>query len=63
MFELEAVWTCDFCGEENISFIDPTGGVNQVFVEDCLACGHTNTVGVTVDVDSEEVLVETCFAA
>jgi hypothetical protein len=31
-------YACAFCGEENDTFVDPSGGTRQVYTEDCAAC-------------------------
>ncbi|MBD3402612.1 CPXCG motif-containing cysteine-rich protein [candidate division GN15 bacterium] len=41
---MEQTWQCACCGEENETFIDPQGGDNQEFVEDCPVCCRPNVI-------------------
>ncbi len=50
--EDEALLTCGYCGEINAITIDPTGGSQQVYVEDCQVCCRPNRVQVLVDPDT-----------
>jgi len=34
----EAVFSCDYCGSHNHTFIDPTHGSHQTYTEDCQTC-------------------------
>ena len=36
--DMEAMVTCPYCGEEIEIAIDPGGGSNQAYVEDCPVC-------------------------
>ena len=35
---IPAEYSCPYCGESNELHVDPTGGENQEFVEDCAIC-------------------------
>jgi transcription elongation factor Elf1 len=57
--EGEAEVTCPYCGESMTITVDPTGGAEQVYVEDCQVCCQPWQVRVHV-VENEviEVSVE-----
>ncbi|MBI5215934.1 MAG: CPXCG motif-containing cysteine-rich protein [Ignavibacteriae bacterium] len=52
-------FSCEFCGEENVVEFDPTAGAHQTFTEDCAVCCRPNSVRVTVNEVTAELLVET----
>ncbi len=52
-----AVYTCAYCGEENETFLDPGGGQNQEYVEDCQVCCRPNILRVEYDDDYGEVVI------
>ena len=41
--------SCPYCGEEVEIAVDPTGGADQRYVEDCEVCCRPWAVHVTVD--------------
>ncbi len=41
-----AVAHCPYCGEPNEILLDPGGGENQSYIEDCEVCCHPWTVKV-----------------
>jgi transcription elongation factor Elf1 len=55
----EAEVTCPYCGESMTITVDPTGGAEQVYVEDCQVCcqpwqvrvhvGENETIDVSVE--------------
>ena len=47
----EATYTCDSCGEEIVIPIDPSGGSDQSYVEDCPVCCHPNVIEVHIEPD------------
>lgn len=61
MFEVEAVWYCGYCGEENPISVDPTAGALQVYVEDCAVCCHPNTLTIHLDSDLSEAEVDAVY--
>lgn len=57
--DTEAVVWCPYCGEENEIAIDPGGGADQRYVEDCQVCCRPWLVRVTYGPDgAAEVSVE-----
>ena len=46
-------YNCAFCGEETDVFVDPSGGRQQTFTEDCTVCCRPNLITITVDEDGE----------
>lgn len=42
----EASYICDGCGEEIVIPIDPSGGAEQSFVEDCPVCCRPSVIHV-----------------
>jgi hypothetical protein len=56
-----ASYTCAYCGEGNETFVDPTAGTHQSFVEDCAVCCHPNVLNVDVDPSNGRVNIEAEF--
>jgi Cysteine-rich CPXCG len=48
---------CAFCGEDNEVWVDPSGGRQQTFTEDCTVCCRPNLITLTID-DDGEVAIE-----
>jgi len=48
---LEASYRCPHCGEENDTLVDPSGGVDQKYTEDCAVCCRSNLIRVTISDD------------
>jgi cysteine-rich CPXCG protein len=46
-------YACAFCGEENETFLDPSGGRHQTFTEDCAVCCRPNLIALDFDDDGE----------
>lgn len=40
---------CAYCGEENPTFVDPSQGRDQQYVEDCQVCCRPNELVITYD--------------
>jgi hypothetical protein len=49
-------FACGYCGEISSITVDPTGGSEQSYVEDCPVCCRPNSVLVRLDPDTLEVL-------
>ena len=47
----EAAYICEACGEEIVVPVDPSGGDEQEYVEDCPVCCRPNVIHVEVDPD------------
>lgn len=55
----EALIRCPYCGEEIEITLDPSGGAEQEYVEDCEICCRPWHLRVTFDLDgAAEVQVE-----
>jgi len=57
---LPATFPCAFCGEPNETLVDPTGGMRQVYTEDCQVCCRPNLLTITVG-EEGEIVVEAEF--
>ena len=44
-----ADYTCAFCGETNLTFIDLSAGSQQSYVEDCQVCCQPNVLYIQID--------------
>lgn len=49
----EAVYVCDWCGEEIVVPLDLSAGERQEYVEDCPICCRPNVIVVDVDDEGE----------
>lgn len=50
-----AEYSCAFCGEFNITFIDVSAGLTQSYVEDCQVCCRPNQLYITIDEATLEI--------
>ena len=50
-------YRCAFCGEQNITFIDISAGLQQSYVEDCQVCCRPNQLYVSIDDQTLEVVI------
>lgn len=48
---MDSAFTCAYCGETNTIFVDPTGGSQQTYVEDCQVCCAPNVLTIVWDND------------
>jgi hypothetical protein len=53
---MDSNFTCAFCGEDNSIFVDPTGGSQQTYVEDCQVCCRPNLLTIVWDDVTESYL-------
>lgn len=44
-----AEYTCAYCGEPNITFVDISAGGQQSYVEDCQVCCQPNVLFQVID--------------
>jgi hypothetical protein len=51
----DAEFICGYCGERSGIAVDPTGGTEQSYVEDCPVCCRPSRVFVRVDPETGEV--------
>jgi len=57
MNELSPVtYICAYCGEENEAMVDPTGGAQQQYVEDCTVCCRPNLLSLRISPEGEITL-------
>ena len=42
-------YPCAYCGEENETFVDPSGGNRQIYTEDCAVCCRPNILRINID--------------
>ncbi|HET6528674.1 MAG TPA: CPXCG motif-containing cysteine-rich protein [Balneolaceae bacterium] len=50
-------FTCAYCGEINDTFVDPSQGKVQKYIEDCQVCCKPNELSVSYDEWTEEYLI------
>ena len=43
-----ATYACGYCGEENETFVDPSGGSTQSYTEDCAVCCRPNVLHISI---------------
>jgi hypothetical protein len=46
---MDETFHCAFCFEANSIFVDPSGGEQQSYVEDCQVCCQPNVLYITWD--------------
>ena len=59
--ELSGKYVCSTCGVENETFVDPSTGARQTYVEDCAVCCRPQVLKVQIDEDSGFVTVHAEF--
>lgn len=52
-----AEYTCAFCGEPNLTFVDLSAGTYQSYTEDCQVCCRPNVLYIQIDIDSLELII------
>ncbi|BBC22500.1 MULTISPECIES: CPXCG motif-containing cysteine-rich protein [unclassified Pseudanabaena] len=50
-----AEYTCAFCGEPNMTFVDFSAGMQQSYVEDCQVCCQPNVLYIQIDEDTLDI--------
>jgi hypothetical protein len=50
-----AEYTCAFCGETNVTFVDFSAGMQQSYVEDCQVCCQPNVLFIQIDEDTLDI--------
>jgi hypothetical protein len=48
-------YTCAFCGETNVTFVDFSAGMQQSYVEDCQVCCQPNVLFIQIDEDTLDI--------
>lgn len=47
--QITSEYTCAFCGQSNLTFVDISAGMEQSYVEDCQVCCRPNLLHIRVD--------------
>jgi hypothetical protein len=55
--DMNAGFQCAGCGEWNETTVDPSAGLNQVYVEDCQVCCQPNVLHIRYEPESEDFIV------
>jgi hypothetical protein len=55
---LGADYRCAYCGEINHTFVDPSQGDTQTYIEDCQVCCRPNKLSVSYDQWNEEYIIQ-----
>ena len=48
-------YTCAYCGETNLAFVDLSAGTQQSYVEDCQVCCQPNVLFLQIDEETLDV--------
>jgi hypothetical protein len=59
--ELSGTYICSICGVENETFVDPSAGLRQTYVEDCAVCCRPQVLTILIDEESGFVSVGADF--
>jgi hypothetical protein len=59
--ECSGTYRCAVCSEENETFVDPSAGPVQTYVEDCAVCCRPNILHVRIDQSTGKISLETEF--
>ena len=51
--EYIVAYDCAYCGEENETFVDPSGGSQQTYTEDCTVCCRPNLLRIAISPEGE----------
>ncbi len=50
-----AEYTCAYCGQTNLTFVDLSARTQQSYVEDCQVCCQPNVLSVWINEETLEV--------
>jgi hypothetical protein len=53
-----AEYRCAYCGEVNHTFVDPSQGKVQTYIEDCQVCCQPNKLSVSFDDWNKEFIIQ-----
>ncbi|TYP93324.1 Cysteine-rich CPXCG [Fodinibius salinus] len=53
-----AEYHCAYCGERNRTFVDPSQGDTQTYIEDCQVCCRPNKLSVSYDKWNEKFIIQ-----
>lgn len=56
--ENTAEYSCAYCGETNVTFIDLSAGGQQSYVEDCQVCCQPNVLFVGIDEETLDIEID-----
>jgi hypothetical protein len=56
-----AEYTCAFCGEPNLTFIDLSAGGQQSYIEDCQVCCRPNVLYVRIDEETLDIEIDSDY--
>lgn len=51
-------YRCAYCGEINHTFVDPSQGNTQKYIEDCQVCCRPNELSVSYDQFNKEFIIQ-----
>ena len=54
--DLDVLYSCPSCGEENAVGVDPTGGRRQRILEDCPVCCRPLVFHIVIDHDGDAIV-------
>jgi len=54
--EIDAAYTCPYCGESNYTGVDPTAGSHQEVVEDCPVCCSPIAFSIRIDREGDAIV-------
>ena len=58
---MTATYTCAYCGEPVVAFVDIGGGPLQELIEDCAVCCRPNVLVIRVDPATGDVSIATRY--
>jgi hypothetical protein len=50
-----AEYTCAYCGETNLTFVDLSAGTQQSYIEDCQVCCQPNVLYLQIDQETLDI--------
>lgn len=50
-----AEYTCAYCGEANLTFVDLSAGTQQSYVEDCQVCCQPNVLYLQINEETLDI--------
>lgn len=55
----EADYQCAYCGEINSTFVDPSAGIHQTYIEDCQVCCRPNLLTIMYNEWEKKIQIRT----
>ncbi|MCL1462835.1 CPXCG motif-containing cysteine-rich protein [Argonema galeatum] len=56
--ETTSEYSCAYCGEPNVTFVDLSAGGQQSYIEDCQVCCRPNVLYIRVDEETLDVAID-----